>query len=61
MTSDSAKQVSIRLLTSEVKYSLPSTTLSVPEDVDTKGLNNLVHQLLKENDDFDGQTLVIKD
>ncbi|XP_023012701.2 ribosome biogenesis protein WDR12 homolog [Leptinotarsa decemlineata] len=46
-------QLQIRLLTKQNKYAVPDVPLSVPETIDSKSLNDLVNQLLRDsNPDF---------
>ncbi|CAG9813933.1 unnamed protein product [Phaedon cochleariae] len=41
-------QLQIRLITKQGLYAVPDVPLSVPQTIDTKSLNDLVNQLLKE-------------
>lgn len=53
MQNSSECQLQIRLITKQDSYAVPDVPLSVPQTIETKSLNDLVNQLLKEsNSDF---------
>ncbi|CAB4055849.1 WDR12 [Lepeophtheirus salmonis] len=43
-------KIQIRFVTDEPKYAVPSSELSVPASINSKGLNNLLKGLLEESD-----------
>ena len=44
-----ASQMQIKFRTVQEKYAVPDTTLSVPSNVESDGLNNLIKNLLRES------------
>ena len=42
-------QIQVKFKTVQEKYAVPDTTLSVPENVESDGLNNLIKSLLQES------------
>ena len=49
MEKNKASQVQIKFRTQNEKYAVPDTTLSVPSNVESDGLNKLVKKLLLES------------
>ncbi|XP_050302014.1 ribosome biogenesis protein WDR12 homolog [Anthonomus grandis grandis] len=49
MENSSECQLQIRLITTQDSYAVPDVPFSVPTNIDTKGLNELLNQLLKES------------
>ena len=46
---DKTSQIQVKFKTVQEKYAVPDTTLSVPENVESDGLNNLIKSLLQES------------
>jgi hypothetical protein len=45
---DAARQLQVKLISAKETFSVPTTTLSVPANIDEGGLDKLVHKLIEE-------------